>query len=468
MSLRRAVRWTIPLVGIVLILGSLPATGSPTLTTITINGLMGDWATVLSNPDNVVLDGPAGGLLDADAPVPGKLDLRTIAYTWDVTYLYFYIERTASSGEFNYYWFHFDLDNDGLVPDDAPLLGVGWWGKNGKTTTLFDLYRSAAPSGDPIASGLSLHDGYTLPGAREPGFTLETLIGGAAGGREMEVRVPWVLLGVAPGTPFRFHVSSSRRINDYPGAIADNAGGSVVLAGPDIEPDLTVTALPGGGRALPHVVTNIGTLADTFDLTWAGAGGCAPTAVTFYDDADASGTLSPGDIPLADTDSDGTPDTGAVAGPGGSIAILAVAAIPPGAAPGQTCTVTVTARSSVDPGAADSVVDSIAVVQPALTLVKSVDQAAAPPGTVLTYTVTYANTGAADAVTVDLVDPVPAPTTYVPGSASGAGASIRWSHDGGLTWDASEAAPVTHVRWVLSAPVPPGGGGAVSYRAAID
>ena len=68
-----------------------------------------------------------------------------------------------------------------------------------------------------------------------------------------------------------------------------------------------------------------------------------------------------------------------------------------------------------------------------------------------------------------LVDPVPPQTLYVSGSttASAAGTIIEWSHDGGVTFNASETAPVTHVRFRLPAALAPGAGGNVSYRASV-
>ena len=105
---------------------------------------------------------------------------------------------------------------------------------------------------------------------------------------------------------------------------------------------------------------------------------------------------------------------------------------------------------------------------PLLTLIKSVDQATAPPGAVLGYSVVYSNTGAADAFSIVLSDPVPPSTTYVAGSASGAGMTITFSHDGGGTYDASDALPVTHVRWTRPGPLPPGGSGTVAYSVSVD
>jgi len=452
------------LVGVVGIRTSL---GAPTLTTIAIDGGMADWAAVLANPDNVVLDGPGGGLIDADSP-SAALNIDKVAYTWDATYLYFYVHRQGSSGEFNYFWFHFDLNNDGRVADNAPLLNVAWWGTNRKTTTTLDLYKAAdVASGDPIAGPMGGHDGYKLPGTRAAGAAIETLNGGAPGGLEMEARLSWASLGVAAGTAFQFHLSSTRKVNDYPRTIADNAGRSVAFPGVILDPDRAAATPPNGSVVMAHTVTNTGAMTDTDDLTWTSSGDFAPSSVAFYRDADASGTLTPGDTLLTDTDGDGPVDTGPLAA-GGALPVLAVATIPVSATVGQVATVTLRARSSLDPAATDTAVDTLTIVQPSLTLVKTVDRASAPPGAVLRYTVTYTNTGSSDAVTVEIVDPVPAGTTYVTGSASGAGMTITFSHDGGLSYDVMDTVPVTHVRWLKTSPLAPSGSGSVTFEATVD
>jgi hypothetical protein len=96
--------------------------GAPTLQTITIDGNMADWAAVLADPDNVYLDGPAGGLPDVDAPADPVLNLDTFAYTWDATNLYLYVHRQGTTTNIKYYWFFFDADNDGRMEQAEPVL----------------------------------------------------------------------------------------------------------------------------------------------------------------------------------------------------------------------------------------------------------------------------------------------------------------------------------------------------------
>ena len=96
---------------------------------------------------------------------------------------------------------------------------------------------------------------------------------------------------------------------------------------------------------------------------------------------------------------------------------------------------------------------------------KSVSTGSAVPGSVLTYTVANTSTGSVDARTVVLVDAIPAPTVHVTSSATGPGTVIELSHDGGASFNSSDAPPVTHLRWRLAAPLPPGGSGTLSLQA---
>ncbi len=65
-------------------------------------------------------------------------------------------------------------------------------------------------------------------------------------------------------------------------------------------------------------------------------------------------------------------------------------------------------------------VDTVVTAHPHLVIDKAVTPTGAlKPGTTLTYTVTYSNTGTADAINVLVADPIPTHTAYVAGSATG-------------------------------------------------
>ena len=104
------------------------------------------------------------------------------------------------------------------------------------------------------------------------------------------------------------------------------------------------------------------------------------------------------------------------------------------------------------------------------------------PGQVLTYRIASGNRGDAAARNVAVINPVPVGTTYVPNSAAGKGTKLFFSIDGGqsyATWpvrirDAKtrrerKASPeqITHVKWALQRPLPPGGEVAVSYQVRV-
>ncbi|APV51363.1 hypothetical protein BWI17_17710 [Betaproteobacteria bacterium GR16-43] len=113
------------------------------------------------------------------------------------------------------------------------------------------------------------------------------------------------------------------------------------------------TATPGSAAVFTNVLTNRGNLADTFDITLSGS--TFPPGTTF------ALFKSDGITPLADTDGNGTPDTGVVA-PGASYNIIVRALIPSTALP-AAYKVVKTARSVRSPArfaSADDAVDTIA------------------------------------------------------------------------------------------------------------
>jgi len=117
---------------------------------------------------------------------------------------------------------------------------------------------------------------------------------------------------------------------------------------------------------------------------------------------------------------------------------------------------------------------------------KTVAVKEAAPGEVLRYTISYVNRG--DEVARDAVvdNPIPQGATYIGNSATGEGADILFSSDGGksfapptkLTYqlrlpdgrtEARVATPgeYTHVRWTLRQ-VPPGAGGKLAFQVKVN
>lgn len=108
------------------------------------------------------------------------------------------------------------------------------------------------------------------------------------------------------------------------------------------------------------------------------------------------------------------------------------------------------------------------------------------PGDVVEYVLTYGNEGDEAAVDAHVDDAIPKGTTYLANTASGEGAEITFSSDGGrtfapavrLTYEVRLAsgaverrvatpAEYTHVRWTLKK-VAPGATGKVAFRVKVD
>lgn len=460
--------------GVWLAAALLPVAATPfVLTSITVDGNMADWAAVLADANQASHDGPFGGTVDRDAPVQSTgRDLTTFAWTYDATSFYMYIERVGSSSNRQHYWFYLDANEDGTLASGEPVFHVGWQGNTRSTECELYRYNAVASSGDPLGGATGLADGWDMPGSITLQAATDNLNGGSADGLKMESRVTWAALGLPAGTPFRFHVASSNSVN-LPNQIDDNMGGpggavgSTRISGAVLAPDRTTTVVPAGNAILAHTLRNTGANSDRFELTWSSSGGFTPSGVVFYRDVDANGLLGPGDALLTDTNGGGVPDTGPLAA-GASLALLAAIAAPGGASSGQVATVVLRATSAAQPTMFDPATDVVTVASPAITLLKAVNPATAPPGTVLTYTITYTNTGATTAYNVVVVDAVPADTVYRSGSAAGTGMTIEFSHDGGTSFNGSSAAPVTHVRWTRGATLAVGGSGSVTFQVTIS
>ena len=105
---------------------------------------------------------------------------------------------------------------------------------------------------------------------------------------------------------------------------------------------------------------------------------------------------------------------------------------------------------------------------PVLVLSKSVDKASAVPGETLTYTIDFENAGTAEATAITILEPIPSNTTFVPGSISAGGMLITYSHDNGASFDGSDTAPVTHIKFQYAAALPAGNSGSITFIVQIN
>jgi len=187
------------------------------------------------------------------------------------------------------------------------------------------------------------------------------------------------------------------------------------IAGVDVEPPRSSVVDPGTDVVFPHTLTNLGNGPDDFSLAVTSAEGWP---VRVHLDADGDGALGGAD-PLI---------TGPVALVMGETAdLLAVVTVPGGAqVRGITDTVRVAAASLFDGTATDAVIDIIEVrtVGIVVNLIKSVDRPSATIGDILTYTIRYETSGSGSATAFEIVDVIPAATSYLPGTLRLDGAAL--------------------------------------------
>lgn len=114
--------------------------------------------------------------------------------------------------------------------------------------------------------------------------------------------------------------------------------------------------------------------------------------------------------------------------------------------------------------------------------VSGADETGSKPGDRLTYTITTTNRGDGSARNVQVINAVPPQTVCDPKSASAKGVRPLFSIDGGKSYapwpirirDAKarkevevSADRITHVKWVLPKPLPPGKANVVSYQVRV-
>ena len=111
-----------------------------------------------------------------------------------------------------------------------------------------------------------------------------------------------------------------------------------------------------------------------------------------------------------------------------------------------------------------------------------VKEAKVVPGDTVIYTTRYVNRSDNTVNNLTITNPVPEHMVYADKSAEGKGARIDYSVDGGKTYAAPDklsvrdetgktrpaaAGDYTHIRWIITTPVAPGGTGSVSFRALL-
>ncbi len=276
-------------------------------------------------------------------------------------------------------------------------------------------------------------------------------------------------IAMAAGTPVGTAITNQATVdytdvNGNPLQTLSNIVTTIVsqVAVVTVDPDNVSNASPGDTIYYAHDVTNGGNGPDTIDLTAISSNGWT---TNLYADNDGSGTLTVGDTLLVDTDGDTIVDTGAL-GADGVLEILAEVTVPAGTPSGTVDTMTVTGTSTFDNGVSDIATDTTTIDAPDISVVKSVLPAGAqPPGQVLTYTVVVTNNGTGDADNIVLTDPIPANTTYVPGSITlNAVGKTDIALDDEGDFNVTTAGAVT----VSIGTLPPAGVATVRFQVTID
>lgn len=303
-----------------LLLYTLPALSATILRTITIDGDTSDWTSatdITGNPGQFATDEEGdkktGSAADLDYQIDNTgRDLKTFAYTYDTNFLYFWVERYASTKNTTDWWFFMDSGGsgpDGLMQSGELLLRVSWNGNTGVTTVRLYEYSSAGASGDPLtcpATGANsvadgwcpsagVADGYDMPGTHDAGITLQATNGdfqnqngGSASGLEMETRISWAALGFTGPSSLGFHIAASNGQN-IPISTEDNmdgpgGNGGTINPLPDILTLKSVETLsdPANGTSNPKAIPDA-VMQYTITSTNSGFGAADADSVTVTD-----------------------------------------------------------------------------------------------------------------------------------------------------------------------------------------
>ena len=243
---------------------------------------------------------------------------------------------------------------------------------------------------------------------------------------------PAVAQGTAAGT--QIQNSATVNYNNSAGAAQPAVTSNTVtvavtqVAGVSSSPATGATSgAPGATAYYAYSITNSGNGSDTFSLSAVSSHSPAWTVTILKDDGAGGGTANDGIHQAGETNV--AASTGALAADGVFKGFMAVA-IPAGTANGTSDTETLTAKSQFNASTTATVVGTTTVASAVLTLTKAADVQSAAPGATVTYTLTYKNTGSADATQVAIADSIPANVTYVAGSVTLNGTAKTDAADG--------------------------------------
>ena len=243
------------------------------------------------------------------------------------------------------------LISDGLPAGMRYVAGSGRWSVTG------DLVLSDAVAGDDRQGSGATQVAYDY-GVTTPGAVTATLLGvpaNSVGSLKFQVTVDpnlptgTILQNTAAYTLFDASGNYQEQRLTNPADYTVSGKVDFDLVGQHLP-----TAAPGSLASFANVLTNRGSASDTFEITVGASTFPAGTTFALY--------KADGVTPLADTDGDGTPDTGPVAA-GASYTVVLKAQIP-ATAPPAAYKVTKSARAASAPASvvsADDAVDTISL-----------------------------------------------------------------------------------------------------------
>jgi uncharacterized repeat protein (TIGR01451 family) len=452
---------------------SLPALSATIQRTVTIDAALSgggtsDWKTptdITTNTGQFSTDAEGdkqtGSAADLDYQIDSTgRDLKTFAYTYDNNFLYFWIERFASTSNTTDWWFYIDNSGggpDGLMQSGEKLLRVSWQGNNGATTVRLYNYVSARAGGDPmtcpatgsnsVADGwcpvAGVADGYDMPGTYGTEITLSAINGdsqnqnggltsGSQSGLEMETRISWAALGSSGPSSLGFHIAASNGQN-IPSRTKDNMDGPGGNGGGIVFTDLAVSKSAssssvnsGSSFSYTITVTNNGDDATGVTLTDA-----LPAGVTLDSNSATHGSYTGNLWTL------------------GALASTEVATLTLNVTADIVSSITVVSNTANSltldqtdtvPGNDSDSVDVSINPTPLITTIKTVETYSDPvndqtnpkaiPGAVVEYTITSSNAGFMAADSVTITDSIPANTEMFVGDIDGGGSGpVRFDPD---------------------------------------
>lgn len=490
------------LAALVLIPGLLISVGvqaSPLVSrTISIDGNMSDWyapTNITVNPGQFSEDcqGASAPSCDQDFPMQSTgRDLRKFSYTWDNQYLYFYVERWASSTNTTNWLFYLDENSNGLMEAGERILRVDWSGSNRRTSAYLCPYVPVNPAGDPLVSPVSgSGDGYTLPGGSSNGGCVQlysNVTGGSTSGTEMEARLAWQQLGLSGPRNIRFHISSSRGMN-LPSQIEDNMDGPGGASGGGLFPpdmSLHIEQMPESVSAGGEITVEVHLRHIHFDDFSNISVQIEPDLLLSY-----RGHTAPPGTTLVDSTGNGVPDRWLV--PllqEGDVRVLALTlqAQPVTLPQSASLQVALAGWTGTDSNANNNqdTASTLVMPGPQLSIFQQASVEAADPGTLVTYTVHVENVGSLEATAlyldtalsmhttlkVDMEDPEQT-ITFIDGQAPSGVVpeAVHYSVDDGVSYDyfpqQAEDPAITHFRLSLTGAFIPGRSFAFTYYARV-